>query len=296
MPITHTCLVPLTAWRTYTTAVRLGSLSAAAAELGYTQSAVSRQIATLEREVGVRLLERHGRGVAPTPAGRAFARHALVVVDAADRAVNEAREPDVRTLIVGAPPSLAAGVVPSSIRRLLDAEPGLRWTLVSGSSAELYDDVLRGAVDVAVVTDAPPGLPAGDAVLRESLGTDEMMLVVAETHRLARRRRVDLAELAQEAWVEDNAGSAALLRQAAARAGFTPHIALDAADLPGKLALVAAGHGVALAPASLRGGLRSDVRAMRVAKPPTRGIFAIHRQRAPGQVATLIRFLAEALA
>ncbi len=69
---THTVSMSLTAWRTFVTVCRLGSLSAAAAELGYTQSAVSRQIAGLEREIGAPLVERHARGIRPTAAGEAF--------------------------------------------------------------------------------------------------------------------------------------------------------------------------------------------------------------------------------
>ncbi|MGA5207883.1 MULTISPECIES: LysR family transcriptional regulator [Streptomyces] len=102
--------------RTFVTVCRLGSLSAAATELGYTQSAVSRQIAGLERQLGVPLVQRHVRGVRPTAAGEVFRHHALVTLNDADRAVRAAR--DVRDgafsrpLAVGATPSLAAAIVP----------------------------------------------------------------------------------------------------------------------------------------------------------------------------------------
>ncbi len=106
----------LTVWRTFVTVCRLGSLSAAAAELHHTQSAVSRQIAGLERQLGVPLMERHARGVRPTPAGEVFRRHALATLREADRAVRavqDARDGAFdRPLAVGATPSLAAGVVP----------------------------------------------------------------------------------------------------------------------------------------------------------------------------------------
>jgi hypothetical protein len=72
MPAVHTDAMELTVWRTFVTVCRLGSLSAAAAELNHTQSAVSRQIAGLERQLGVPLVERHARGVRPTPAGEVF--------------------------------------------------------------------------------------------------------------------------------------------------------------------------------------------------------------------------------
>lgn len=82
----------LTVWRTFVTVCRLGSLSAAADELNHTQSAVSRQIAGLERQLGVPLVERHARGVRPTPAGEVFRRHALTTLTEADRAVRAARD------------------------------------------------------------------------------------------------------------------------------------------------------------------------------------------------------------
>ena len=128
----------LTSWRTFVTVCRRGSLSAAAHELGYTQSAVSRQIAGLERELGVALVQRHVRGVRPTPAGEVFRRHALAALNEVDRAVQAAwdardgaRE---RPLAVGATPSLAAGVVPAAIRRLLDQAESLKWSLLPGLS------------------------------------------------------------------------------------------------------------------------------------------------------------------
>ncbi len=112
----HTCAMELAVRRTFVTVCRLGSLSAAATELGYTQSAVSRQIAGLERQLGVPLVQRHVRGVRPTAAGEVFRHHALVTLNDADRAVRAAR--DVRDgafsrpLAVGATPSLAAAIVP----------------------------------------------------------------------------------------------------------------------------------------------------------------------------------------
>ncbi|MEV5079117.1 LysR family transcriptional regulator [Streptomyces sp. NPDC056159] len=275
----------LTSWRTFVTVCRLGSLSAAADELGYTQSAVSRQIAGLEREFGVPLVERHARGVRPTPAGEVFRRHATAALTEADRAVRAVRDLRDgalgRLLAVGATPSLAAGIVPVAIRRLLDTAGPVRWSLSSGLTLELYDRVVSGDLGVAVVTDAPPGLPNDPRLERRFLGMDEMVVVLPVGHPLAGGAPVRIQALADQTWVEDNEGSAALLRQHAARAGVTARIDLAAADLPGKLALVATGHAIALIPGVLAGALRTDVTAVALVDPPTRGIYTITPRRDP---------------
>lgn len=265
--------MPLTAWRTYLAVCRLGSLSAAAAELGYTQSAVSRQLATLEREIGVPLVERRARGVVPTAAGETFAHHARLVVTAADRALRATRESGSGTtalLAVGATPSASAGLVPAALRTL----PRDSWTLETGLSAVLEERVAAGELDLAVVTDAPPGLAPDPRLARHPLGEDAMRVVVPADDPAARGGTAALADFAGATWVEDNDGSAALLRSAAARAGFEPRIELAAADLAGKTALVAAGHAVALVPGLLVPALRRDVVAVEPRDAPRRGIFA----------------------
>ncbi|MPY32992.1 LysR family transcriptional regulator [Streptomyces adustus] len=273
----------LTVWRTFVTVCRAGSLSAAAAELHHTQSAVSRQIAGLERQLGVPLMERHARGVRPTPAGEVFWRHALATLNEADRAVRAVR--DVRDgvwerpLAIGATPSLAAGIVPEAVRGLLEQAGSLRWSLLPGLSAQLHGRVLAGDLDIAVVTDAPPGLSADPRVERRFLGLDEMVVVVPLGHPMAGDGPVHIQSLADRTWAEDNDGSAALLRQHAARAGVSARIDLNAADLPGKLALVATGHAIALIPAVLTGALRADVTTVALVDPPTRGIYTITPRR-----------------
>jgi DNA-binding transcriptional LysR family regulator len=273
----------LTVWRTFVTVCRLGSLSAAAAELNHSQSAISRQIAGLERRLGVPLMERHARGVHPTSAGEVFRHHALATLNEADRAVRAVRDvrdgAPSRPLAVGATPSLAAGIVPAAIRRLLETAGPLRWSLLSELSPELHDRVIASDLDVAVVTDAPPGLPDDPRIEHRFLGMDEMVVVLPVGHPQAERGPVRIQALADQTWVEDNDGSAALLRQHAARAGVTARIDLAAADLLGKTALVATGHAIALIPGVLTCALRTDVTTVALVDPPTRGIYTITPRR-----------------
>ena len=291
----------IAAWQTYLEVCRLGSFSAAAAELGYTQSAVSRQIAVLERTAGARLLERRPRGVVPTAAGEAFRHHARIVVNEAARALQSARdapEHPALPLAIGATPAIAASIVPVALGRI-EAELGPSpWTLLPALTADLQSMAAGGEVDLAVVTDAPPELSDDPRLERRPLGTDEMCVMVPTGHPAESEDRVGIEVFADEPWVEDNEGSAALLRRSAGRAGFDARIERTAADLMGKMALVAAGHAVALVPGVLAPSLRRDVVAVALVDPPRRGIFAITRVAAEPHPAVrpLLDAMTEALA
>jgi DNA-binding transcriptional LysR family regulator len=231
------------------------------------------------------LLDRLPRGVRPTAAGEALLPHARLVIGEAARgreAVRRARAGDPVRLAIGAVPSATADLLPRALRSLRDEPAAPTCTLRAGGSPELHDLVVAGDLDLAVVTDYPPGLPHDRAVIRTRLLEDEMCLLVAADHRLAKgRRRVRLATLAEEAWAEDNPGSERVLVQAAGRAGFEPRIELQAGDLLGKVALVAAGLAVALVPGLLVPALPPGVVVRRLVDPPTRGVYAVRRASRP---------------
>ena len=189
----------LTPWVAFVAACAHGTLGAVAQELGYTQSAVSRQIASLEHELGVVLLERRPRGVRPTPAGAAVLVHARLLVAEAERAQRAANQPrSGRHLAVGAVPSMAIALLPTALR---SADDLASWTLVTGLTPTLVERVAAHELDLAVVTDAPPGLPGTAGVTFTHLFDDPMAVLLPA--RTITPGRLRLGDLADEVWLEE---------------------------------------------------------------------------------------------
>ena len=278
MRIRHDERMSLTPWNAFVEVCRTGSIRAAADVTGFTQPGLSRQVAALEREVGVRLLHRGSRGVTPTPAGAALLPHARLVVNEARRGSEAARTATDRpaTILLGAVPSATAALVPQAIGTLRDSG-GPDVTILSRITPELGPMVVGRELDAAVVTDAPPGLPRDPELRATHLGDDEVVVIAGPGHALAGPDRVDLEALAGETWIEDNAGSEVMLRQLAARARFEPRISTMADDLLAKTGMVAAGLGVALVPDLLVPSLRADLAVLRLKRPTYRGIYLISR-------------------
>lgn len=284
----------LAALRSFREVCRLSSISAAAQNLGYTQSAVSRQIAALERQLGSSLLERHTRGVRPTPAGLVLLEHAHAIVTRAERAAEEiaavGRDQATR-LRVGAVPTAAATLLPRALARYVQDRPGARVGFVEDVTPKLLPRLLEGELDVAVITDYPPGLPLLAGVELVRLLDDPLCLLLPLGHRLADHDTVELSQLADETWVEDDPGAATLLTGACARAGFTPRIDIECGSLLGKQAFVAAGFGVTLVPRLLTPALRADLLVRDLADAPTRTVLAAvpttHREPAAHFLAAL---------
>jgi DNA-binding transcriptional LysR family regulator len=273
----------LTPGNAFVEVCRTGSIRAAAEATGFTQPGLSRQVAALEREVGVRLLDRGPRGVAPTAAGTALLPHARLLVNEARRGQEAARAATQRpaALVLGAVPSATASLVPRALGRLR-AAGGPACTVVTRLTPELGPMVVSRELDAAVVTDAPPGLPRDPELRATHLGDDEVVVIAATDHPVATEERIDLKRLAAETWIEDNEGSEVMLRQLAARAGFEPRISTLADDLLAKTGLVAAGLGVAIVPGLLLPSLRPDLAVVRLRRPAHRGIYLVSRKDRAG--------------
>ncbi|GGT22804.1 LysR family transcriptional regulator [Nonomuraea spiralis] len=237
--------------RLFDEVARSGSFTAAAELLGYTQSAVSRRIAALERAAGGPLFERLARGVRLTPAGTALHRHAVAVLDRLERAGEELAAihgGHGGTLRAGAFATANVDLMPYTLKRFLTRHPGVELRMTEGLTARLMERLHAGALDVAVVSDYPAGLPAEGARL-VPLREDRLFVALPAGHRLAAESDVDLRDLAGESWIEAAPrGQPTLLVAAAAAAGFTPRGGLRVAEWSGKFGFVAAGFGVTLVP------------------------------------------------
>jgi DNA-binding transcriptional LysR family regulator len=251
----------------FQTVARQGSITAAARRLGFTQSAVSRQIAALEAEVGVRVFDRLARGVALTEEGRTLLPHAEAVLDrltTARRDLDELHGLGIGRLRVGAFPTAVAALVPRALASFRDAYPDLSLSLVEGRTPALLELLAAGDADVTVVSSAPSTpLDSARFDLRHLL--DERLLVaVSRKHRLARRRTVRLAEFTDDPFVVGSATAEDTLLRASLPSGFQPKIDIVAADWTGKLGCVAAGLGVALVPALAVRGTPADIALLRL--------------------------------
>ncbi|GIH96856.1 LysR family transcriptional regulator [Planobispora siamensis] len=246
--------------RTFVTVARLNSFSAAAGELGYTQSAVSQQVAALEADLGTPLL--HRRPVAPTPAGQRLLEHAepLLLRHRAARAdVLRAAAGPPRGLVVAASPLACP---PALARRLRG--PRLEVTLRSVGRRDVAEQVASGVAEVGLLDGIaapsdPLRLPDVGPLTAVGVAEESLVVVLPSGHPLARRRGLDLADLAGALWLRAPAVAAMeRLREVAGlpagQEGFRSVFRYDGHDLRTVTSLVAAGHGLTLLPVSALAG------------------------------------------
>ncbi|MFE6890416.1 LysR family transcriptional regulator [Streptomyces sp. NPDC057694] len=273
-----------------------GTVGAAAAALGYTPSAVSQQIAKLERETRTVLLEREGRGVKLTEEARQLARTAhelMAVMERAETELEERRGVPAGRLTIAAFASAARGLLPGALAALAERHPGLDIRLTEVDPHLSVDLVAKGAVDLVVAHDwdiAPLPAPAG--VEQAVIGDDLCDLLVPVGHPLAGRSAVRRAELGGERWVSQPAGRVChdWLVRTMRGAGFEPEIVHRADENPTLVALVAAGLGVAVIPRLGRGPLPGGVVVVGLDPVPRRRVYALWRtgvSRRPAITATV---------
>jgi DNA-binding transcriptional LysR family regulator len=232
------------------------SFSGAAVALGYTQPAVSKQIAALERRYGVPLVDRGIRPLRLTQAGEALATHgeaALGRLRAAQTEIDALKRAQGGKLQVGTFSSAAATFLPFAVAQFAQGHEGVTVTLLEAGPQALLDLVRAGEIDLGIVYDYPghAELDAADLELTP-LVDDPDDVLLATDHRLVRRRRITIADLAQDRWIFPTLAHdhpvTRVVSAACTEAGFEPEIAFRINDCQGAQALVAAGLGVSLLP------------------------------------------------
>ena len=288
--------------RTLQAVVSTGSIKEAAAQLGYSPSAVSQQIAALQRDTRSILLEPDGRGIRPTEAGLLLAEHAAAILERTAQAEGELTALNagrLGTLRLASFATAGAELVPPALSRVRAALPELRITLRSSEREDALGLLRRGLIDVAVIEHhrARAG-HTDDGLVYLPLLTDPFRLLLPREHRLATRRRISLDELKAETWIDlrcefdcCRAMNAAAFR----RAGFNPTWVAEADEYWPAQGFVAAGLGLALVPALALGITHAGI-AVRPLDPlnePTRDVLAV--TRAASDISTAVQTMLKAL-
>jgi DNA-binding transcriptional LysR family regulator len=269
-----------------------GTIAAAADALQYTPSAVSQQLAALQAEAGVTLVERVGRSVQLTDAGRRLVRHADEILWRLEEAEAELATRDaVRgTVRVSAFQTAALALLPPAIEELGERHPDLRVEYTEAEAEESLPLLAAGELDIAIAEEYDYLPRARDPRLhREELGRDPILVALPDSHRLARRGRpVPLAKLAREAWGSGRSDTlfADMILRVCRGAGFEPDLQYRANDLQILLEFVATGHAVSLAPGLGNPGAIPGVTALPAAGQPLgRTIFTSVRRSSVRQPA-----------
>ncbi|OZM74949.1 LysR family transcriptional regulator [Amycolatopsis antarctica] len=279
--------------------VTSGSVTAAARNLGYTPSAISQQLSTLEREAGVVLLERVGRGLRPTPAGTVLAEHAELVstqLARAEAALADVRDGRTGRLSVRYFATAGAALVPPAVAGLREEFPGIQLDLKLAEPLVSMPMVESGEIDVAI-TVVVPGQAEYPGVDMVHLLDDGYRIVLPRGHFLARKRIIDLGELADESWVGNEwppGPCRDIVMNACGAAGFAPNFAVESDDYQTAQGFVAAGMGVSLVPELGLGAPHPEVAVRRVRRPaPIRSIYGAVATRSREQPA--VRYLLDAI-
>jgi DNA-binding transcriptional LysR family regulator len=276
-----------------------GSFTAAAARLGYTQSAVSRQAAALERSAGTDLFERRPYGVRLTPAGLTLLRHARTILDSVAAAERDltGTAPRTERVRLGAFLSAGAAILPAALGRLAASDPRITVTTREGTTPALIRALRAGSLDLAVLTSRPPHRPSDGESPRlhvETVEDTELVVAAPATGRFAGRTAVDVDELVDAAWVAAPSSSSEPLLGVWPGLPGRPRVVHSARDWLTKLQLVAGGFGVTTVPAGLAPLLPPGVSLLRVegAPPEIRRVLVA---RLPGRPAPAVTAVTRAI-
>lgn len=243
--------------------------------------------------MGARLLDRSVAGTSLTPTGEVVLRHALRIlqaVDSARRDVEALRQGAVAPIRIAGFSTACTYIVPGAAGRLRDRRPAVEFTLEDCDSADAVEMVRHGRADLAVAFDYASHPLDLAGVEAQHLGDDVVRVAINQRHPAAGRAVVRIADLAEEPWISGTGfGCRESLMTVCGVAGFSPVIAFDSNRYPTTLALVAAGHGIALVPATALGHLPPGVavQTLRPAPMPRR-LWAVTAEPADGALRELV--------
>ncbi len=278
-----------------------GSFTAAGNALAMSQPAVSQQIAALEKEMGARLVERTTTGARLTPEGEVVLRHALRILtsfDDARREIDQLRSGDLATVRVAAIPTACAGFLPRAMALWRRRYPVCRFEFAECDADEAVELARHGKADLALTYDYAAHPIDLRHLTVQPLPEDPLLLVLPAGHPLAASPAIEVAALARQPWISGTSFACAeSLRAICGVAGFTPEVVLESNRYPTTIAMVGAGHGVALVPASALAGPPADVavRPLRPTPPPRR-LWAAMPAQPPATISHLVDCLLAGIA
>lgn len=302
----YTVAMDLRQLRYFVTVVQEGSVSRAAAQLSMTQPPLSTAIAQLERELGVRLLDRHARGVDATVAGEHLARqgaHLLAQVEELTARVHGIGTGRLGSLTIATSSAIDWEILPGLLATFDRHSPDVQTELVAAAEPDVLDRVRDRRADVGAVyctrsshLERLRGRDLESALIRR----EPLVAVVPEHSPFADLESLELATLQAEPWLLPATypafpGLATHVRDAWQQAGIMPRACRTVADQHTLVRLVAAGMGVGLVPAAVRSLGSVGVRAIRLSQPisPVEAAVIWRRDERPSPV--LARFLRAAL-
>lgn len=280
-----------------------GTMAAVAEELTLTPSAVSQQLASLERDAGVALIEPEGRGVRLTNAGRSLAAHAEIILNAIQSAADDISDlnRDVTGYLrLASFPTAAAAICPPVINRLQELYPRHTITLVDLEPPTAMAALIHGDVDLAIVDAlALPEAGQGSKVEPVELFADPLYCLLPEEHPAARRKAIKVSDMRDQHWIMEDPTSSffRLTVDLCQRAGFQPTVIANCRSFKVVTALVRAGCGISIQPGLGLIG-EHDV-AFRPLKPAVyRTVYAVHRNGSGSRpsIAAAIELLREVAA
>lgn len=269
-----------TAWlEVFRTTAQTRSFTAAAKELGYTQSAISRQISALESEMRATLFDRLPRGVHLTEEGRYLLRHAVAILEQLDSAKQDVaalRNLAAGRVRIGSFATAGVRLVPAVLVEFASSYPDVTVSHHDGLTAQLTAQVATGELDIAVVNGYPDQIASIENVALHHLMDEPIFVALPQDHPLVDNGPVRLEQLANEKWIAGNASPHETLIRATLRQGFFPKVAYVVQEWMAKQGFVAAGLGITMVPALGMDSLRPDIALVELHPDdtPIRGIFA----------------------